>query len=230
MKILFISDTHCRHSELKLNPADMIIHCGDFSNSRFINKNYKESEDFLRWFDYLDYKHKVLCLGNHDIFFSKNEDSCKNVCKEMGIDLLIHDIINIGGIDIFCSPYTPSFGEGWAYNVKRGKIDKKWAQVPSHTDILVTHGPSNGTLDLTENSDGSLEQTGCKALSRELERINPKIHAFGHIHNFKTHIKNFGVFENNTGIKFINASSVNDKQSYYPELNNGVYIDYFQAD
>ena len=47
MKILQISDTHNRHNELtNLPEADVIIHCGDFTEQG----TEEEVLDFLNWF------------------------------------------------------------------------------------------------------------------------------------------------------------------------------------
>ena len=54
MKILQISDTHNRHNELtNLPEADVIIHCGDFTEQG----TEEEVLDFLNWFIELPYKH-----------------------------------------------------------------------------------------------------------------------------------------------------------------------------
>ena len=71
MKILTISDTHTKHKKIPkewLLPADVIIHGGDVSSQGFIH----EAESFLKWFDSLDYEHKIFIAGNHDFLFERN--------------------------------------------------------------------------------------------------------------------------------------------------------------
>ena len=36
--------------------------------------------------------------------------------------------------------------------------------IPKDTDILITHGPPAGILDLTKSGDGTLKSAGCKNL------------------------------------------------------------------
>ena len=64
MKIEAISDTHNQHKNLKLKGADVLISAGDFS---FVGTE-EEAKNFLHWLASLDYKHKILVPGNHDLF------------------------------------------------------------------------------------------------------------------------------------------------------------------
>lgn len=70
--------------------------------------------------------------------------------------------------------------------------------IPENTDILVTHGPPYGVLDLNMHK----QHTGCKDLLNQVLKIKPKLHVFGHIH------EGYGVFKNEN-ITFFNASSAN---------------------
>ena len=67
LKIVAISDTHSGHHQLQLPPGDILIHCGDFSNSR-MNLNVREYTDFLTWFTSQEHKTKILIAGNRDDF------------------------------------------------------------------------------------------------------------------------------------------------------------------
>ena len=84
----------------------------------------------------------------------------------------------------------------WAFNRKRGKeIEEHWKQIPFQTDILITHGPAFGILDTTFNN----QNVGCIDLLTHIERVNPKYHIFGHIH------ESFGTLQNHN-TTFINTS------------------------
>jgi Icc-related predicted phosphoesterase len=54
-----------------------------------------------------------------------------------------------------------------------------YAQIPSETDVLITHGPPYGILDRIPGRTGN---SGCRELLKAVERIKPRIHVFGHIH------------------------------------------------
>ena len=66
---------------------------------------------------------------------------------------------------------------------------------------MITHGPPHGIMDISVYDK---IHCGCEDLRDEVfNRIKPKIHVFGHIHAW------YGI-EEQEGIKFINASSVNE--------------------
>ena len=86
--------------------------------------------------------------------------------------------IKIEGINIWGSPVTPWLYDG-AFNRTRGSnIDKHWKLIPSETDILITHGPAYGILDKNRVN----YPAGCKSLKNVLQKIRPKVHICGHIH------------------------------------------------
>jgi Icc-related predicted phosphoesterase len=106
----------------------------------------------------------------------------------------------------------------------RDKLDKYWEAVPESTDILVTHGPPKGILDLSRDRQGILEYCGDRALLRHsVLRIKPFYHIFGHVHNYEDCInQGTRIWE---GITFINASVVTD--SKFGELSSsGIIIEY----
>ncbi|KAG8932958.1 hypothetical protein FRC02_000309 [Tulasnella sp. 418] len=79
---------------------------------------------------------------------------------------------------IYGSPGTPWFG-GWAFNYGRGGEDAEvLSGMPDDCDIVVTHGPPCGILDLTIS--GVL--AGCQVLRDRLSQIRPALSVFGHIH------------------------------------------------
>ena len=50
--------------------------------------------------------------------------------------------------------------------------------VPDEVDVIVTHGPPMGLLDKTKGG----ENVGCEHLRRAVEKVKPRMHVFGHIH------------------------------------------------
>lgn len=206
MNILNLADTHNLHHELNLDLSniDMIIHAGDFTRSKSPAFNSPEAENFLQWFSSLPVKYKVLVPGNHDTSLAAKYFSKDTLKTEFGIDVLIHESIVIEGIKIFGSPYTPTFGTGWAYNVARHKLQPYWDCIDLDTDILVTHGPPYNTLDAAENGK-DFTKVGDKTLMNRVHELNILYHIFGHIHEdagktLKLH---------NLDTIFINASVVN---------------------
>lgn len=93
---------------------------------------------------------------------------------------LENNFVYLDDIKIWGSPITPSFGYGWAFNKDRGyDINEVWNQIPTDTEIVITHGPIYGYCDRTSNTN---ENVGCADLYHRLNEINPHLHFSGHIH------------------------------------------------
>jgi len=205
MKIWFISDTHTLHNDLQIPIADVVIHCGDEANNRKDWKNKLESRAFFNWFCDLDIETKIFVPGNHSTAIAAGLVLPSDYPD---VHFLIHQSMELRGLKIFGSPYTPLFF-AWAYNVARPDLEKYWVEIPSDTDILITHGPPKGILDLTPDWRTKVPiPIGSASLTRHvMERIQPRIHAFGHLHD-QTGIKNFGSITKGK-TQFINCACCN---------------------
>ena len=78
---------------------------------------------------------------------------------------------------IYVSQYTPEYGwwafqypESWNYDIKPG------------TDVVVTHGPPKGILDSVMMGGPYIKHAGCNYLLEAVQRVKPKVHCYGHIH------------------------------------------------
>ena len=150
--------------------------------------------DFLDWFGKLPYMHKIFIAGNHDFFFEKQQASVIRSLLRSGVTYLKDEAINIDGIKVWGSPYTP-WHQRWAFSKRRGEpLAKHWRNIPADTDVLLTHGPAYGILDSLVNE----RHAGDKDLLSRILEIKPKVHLCGHIHEAygsTTH----------QGVRFINA-------------------------
>lgn len=72
----------------------------------------------------------------------------------------------------------------WAFNLPRGESClQKWNLIPDDTDVLITHSPPLGYGDLCHTGI----RAGCvELLSTIQQRVKPKYHIFGHIHEGET--------------------------------------------
>ena len=220
MKILLISDTHGKHKDLEKwfpkTKVDTIICSGDiskFGDMATINS-------FLAWFGGLhQFKNKIFIAGNHDRFFEENYYMSRAVTPP-NVTYLENSSVEINGIKIYGSPVTPWFHD-WAFNAKRGEeIKKYWDKIPLDIDILVTHGPPNGILDIsffspTGTNTDEPNHAGCEELILAVNKIKPKIHVFGHIH------PGYGLIKENDTL-FINASNAN---KYYEMANKPILVE-----
>lgn len=183
-KIWHFSDTHTYHDLLEIPKNITIVICsGDISNAKHKETSYKEIMNFIEWFKKLPIKYKVFVAGNHDSAIETNTLDIIKEFEKAGIYYIQDSFIEIEGIKIYGTPYTPTFGE-WFFMKARHKMNDLWNKVPDDTDILVTHGPPKGLLDLSYNKEGVLEFCGCKSLRNHcISRLNLKLCLFGHIHN-----------------------------------------------
>lgn len=208
MKISVFSDTHSFHWMLpidELEASDVVIFAGDCSNNINKYKNAEEVINFANWFDSLKVPHKIWISGNHETSIYANYVRPKEICPSAVY--LDNDEVIIEGIKIFGSPYTPTFGN-WAFMKDRSKINRVWDLMPTDTDILVTHGPPKGILDLSMDRHGTLNLCGDSALLKQVLKVRPKYHVFGHIHNCPE-LRNEGTLIRDN-ITFMNVSCVTD--------------------
>jgi hypothetical protein len=220
MKIWFISDTHCQHEKLEVPDVDMVIHCGDEATSRDPAWNAVEAEKFFEWYRGLPIRDKVFVPGNHSVAFSRGMTS-ENTYKEGGIRVLRDHGMLCGELSVYGSPWTPSWGGCWAYMRSRPKMHDVWQTLPEYADIIVTHGPPKGILDITHDHDtGHLIQVGCRSLRKRIEQIKPKIHAFGHIHD-EDGVNNYGVYHRHDTL-FVNCSVCDRKGKF---KNPGIVLE-----
>lgn len=188
MRFVFISDTHNAHQSLNVPAGDVLCHCGDMT----ISGSIAELEKFSAWFNSLPHKRKYVIAGNHDICCEKMKQASREILSPavyLEDSWAIHD-----GVKIYGSPWTPKWGR-WSFMREPEDMLRVWQAVPESVDVLLTHGPPRGILDLATRN----ENAGCAALAQEIERIAPKVHAFGHIH------EGYGSLAKN-GTTFINCS------------------------
>ncbi|XP_055841434.1 UPF0046 protein C25E10.12 [Episyrphus balteatus] len=107
------------------------------------------------------------------------------------------ELTTIYGLNIYGSPWQPEFCK-WAFNIPRGReCLERWNNIPEGIDILITHTPPVGHGDLCCSG----VRAGCvELLSSVQQRIKPKYHVFGHVH------EGYGITSDGR-IIFVNAST-----------------------
>lgn len=202
MKICAISDTHSKHRliDISLIPADtdLLIHAGDITWTG----EYNILADFNAWLEKLSWiEHKVVIAGNHDRSLEKQPGLAQGILTNA--IYLCDSMVDIEGLRIYGSAWTPQFGRNWAFMAERGKdIARFWrclAEGQVKPDILLTHGPPHGILDTVYSG----EQAGCEELAKAVAIVKPKLHVFGHIH------EGYGRIEKD-GTLFVNAATVDE--------------------
>jgi Icc-related predicted phosphoesterase len=179
----------------------VLLHAGDLS----YKSTRPEIEDFLDWFGKQPHPHKVFIAGNHDFFFEREKPATIRQMLPENVHYLKDEACLINGIKIWGSPYTPWFYR-WAFNKRRGiSMARHWENIPPDTDVLLTHGPVFGILDMLLNE----QHAGDKDLLKKVLEVKPAAHVCGHIH------ESYGTTRRE-GIRFVNACILNE--SY--ELSN----------
>ena len=197
MKLTFISDTHSLHHQLTLGSGDVLIHCGDFTGRGTLD----DTLDFADYIAKQDFTHKIVIAGNHETCFEdERRQAAEAILRDVGIIYLNDSSVDISGVSFWGSPIQPAFCD-WAFNRRRGAdIRRHWNMIPDNVDVLLTHGPAFGILDWCTHG----QRVGCEELLETIQRIKPKVHAFGHIH------ESYGMREIDSTV-FINACILDER-------------------
>ena len=149
-----------------------------------------EAIDFLNWFCDLPHKYKIFICGNHDAcLYGANIDGL-----DSNVIYLCNTGIEIDGVKFYG---VPMFMEDCVTD----RQETFYNNIPSYTDVLVTHSPAYGILDFDDNIN-----YGSEELLAKLPSLNLKAHLFGHIH------AQHGILEKN-GTVFSNGAIMNEDYS-----------------
>ena len=220
MIVDMISDLHGHYP--KLEGGDLLIVAGDLTAR---DESYQYLE-FNNWLNCQEYKKKIVIGGNHDnclqsgipVFTNTLETRMMIPVYGLDITYLCDSGTEFEGLKIWGSPWSLWFHginpNCKAFTASENKLKKKFDLIPDDVDILITHSPPHGILDLCESG-----HVGSKSLRRIMGRVKPKLWVCGHIH------EGYGEFKDTTisGIDYhiINASIMND---HYEPVNKPVRV------
>jgi Icc-related predicted phosphoesterase len=170
-------------NQARIPGGDVLILAGDVLANRSGNPDIdaafqlNEMRELDELCSALEFKHVLLIAGNHDWVFERYKDAHR-VLKN--IIYLEDSGTVIDGVNFWGSPHQPWFFD-WAFNLPRNgaELAHYWSLIPDDTDVLITHGPPYGILDLPF---GKGEPAGCELLLKRVQEVNPLVHVFGHIH------------------------------------------------
>ncbi|MGH9368132.1 MAG: metallophosphatase domain-containing protein [Thermoanaerobaculia bacterium] len=174
VRVVCLSDTHNCQGRFEVPEGDLLVHAGDLTGRGTVPEVAAAS----RWLASLPHPHKIVVAGNHDFLFEREAPLARSLVT--GAVYLEDSGVGAAGLSIWGSPWQPWFYD-WAFNLPRGPaLREKWARIPEGLDILVTHGPPAGILDVTAAG----EAAGCEELADRLASMRrpPRLHVFGHIH------------------------------------------------
>ncbi|KAJ7255352.1 Metallo-dependent phosphatase-like protein [Mycena rebaudengoi] len=198
-RFVIISDNHAH--TFPVPDGDVLLHCGDLT-SRGTHRDLRLT---MEWLYALPHPVKIIIAGNRDFALDRpwydldwqhtghREKQPPGPNQELltGPRAISANIVYLqnqmyrfkireGGKkwSVCGSPQTPNFGARVrAFGYDAPNAEAFVAQFPQ-TDILLTHGPPHGVLDLTKHA----ARAGCLALSQRVNELRPRLHAFGHIH------------------------------------------------
>ncbi|MDX1418320.1 MAG: metallophosphatase domain-containing protein [Rubricoccaceae bacterium] len=197
-RLVCLADTHGRHGSLRgplaVPDGDVLVFAGDACT----RGTAEEWAQFCGWLALLPHAHKVVVAGNHDWpvqpsrpawgvqarYGPASVAAARERVLAAGAVLVEDAEVVVAGLRVWGSPWVPSFN-GWAFNLPRGgaALASVWGAMPPGLDVLVTHTPSFGRLDRTE--DG--RRVGCERLAERLAALDasstgPRVHVHGDIH------------------------------------------------
>lgn len=199
-RFVCVSDTHSASptdGAFKLPAGDVLIHAGDLTNQG----SYSELKKTVQWIEDADFQCKIVIAGNHDItldegfnsehghqFHSQNlQDPAEYnalLTNAPSITYLNHSSASIKlregprtTFKVFGSPHIPVRGL-WAFGYEQDEAAALWQEIPTDTDILVTHTPPKGHCDKSPKWGDA----GCEDLRKVLWRVRPGLAVCGHVH------------------------------------------------
>jgi Icc-related predicted phosphoesterase len=181
--IVAISDQHGVLPEVP--PCDLLLIAGDICPVTNHGLDFQERWvrfDFRDWLRRVPARKIVFIAGNHDFVFEQRPaflpaDFPATYLRDSGIEW--------EGLHIWGTPWQPWFYD-WAFNLYEPELARKWDLIPANTDILLVHGPPQDHGDGVPDRDG-VRHTGSPSLLSRIRQIQPKLVAFGHIHEGRGH-------------------------------------------
>lgn len=175
MKVVVTADFHGHlPPDGAVRECDLLILAGDV-----LPHQSSGMGEFADWLRRQPAKAIVGIAGNHD-FIAEDEP---NVVRALPWTYLQDETIDleIDGetVRVWGSPRSNRFND-WAFMADDDELAEVWKGIPDDVEILVTHGPAYGLLDVVNRSKQSV---GSTSLRRRLEELTElKLFAFGHIH------------------------------------------------
>jgi Icc-related predicted phosphoesterase len=201
-----VADLHGHYP--KLEGGDLLIVAGDLTAKDTVHDHC----GFCAWVERQNYKKIMVIAGNHDNLLQQDECLCIGDYDGIRTEYLQDSGWEFEGLKIWGSPWTLTFPginphcDGFTGTEE--ELEAKFSLISEDVDILITHGPPKGMLDLTYD----LEKAGSESLRRWcLEHSSTlKLHVFGHIHE-SYGVHDFREVQSTKTTVHVNCSHVNER-------------------
>jgi predicted phosphodiesterase len=212
VRFLIMSDTHGMELPSNLPACDVLLHCGDLTESGSPNS----ISEALQALSKVKAELRLAMAGNHEISLDKayylaegeEESDVDKACASIspvagseasksGVTFLsegTHQFSLASGATfrIYASPYTPAYGaSAFQYPTNEDRYNfadmtPAWATNNATESSII---PDDLDIVMTHGPPKYIldltsngQSGGCEHLRRAIERVRPKLHCFGHIH------------------------------------------------
>lgn len=194
LRIVAISDTHLTRPTIP--DGDVLIHAGDLC----ARGTHDEFQSGVAWLGRQPHALKIFVPGNHDRWVFDYRMEAEHSCRERGVTIMVDKTMEYRGFSFRGNPWTPQFGWTKAYMYKPEHAAEYWHDL-QYSDVLISHGPPAGILDRCPLP------VGCPEMLKAVERTQPRVHIFGHIHPCGGGVRTVE-WESGHATTFINACTV----------------------
>lgn len=200
IRIVCISDTH-NQIPSDVPDGDILIHAGDMT----IDGSVAEIQAQIDWLSSLPHKEIIVIAGNHDTYLDPRTRPSLSAAQRDGsldwgrVHYLQHKLLTLSiapqdavaedsrtpllrpqtrRLRVYGAPQIPACGPMSVHAFQYPRGSDAWSEtVPEDVDVLITHTPPKHHLELAMP-----QGLGCEHLLREVERVKPVLHVFGHVH------------------------------------------------
>jgi Icc-related predicted phosphoesterase len=174
MRVLAVSDLHGYLPHIP--DCELLLLGGDYCPTRNTDMEYRFiNGPFREWLKELvpRIRYVVGIAGNHDFILEQDE----TLAKSLPWLYLQNQAVELETVKIYGTPNTPYFGN-WAFMRTEDELADIFQNIPEGLDILLTHGPGKGYLDLTREG----VHAGSTSLIKRIKEVKPDSVVCGHIH------------------------------------------------
>jgi Icc-related predicted phosphoesterase len=179
MKIVAASDLH--GTLPAISPCDLLLLGGDITplwDHNIAHQAEWLDTTFRRWLRSVPARKIIGVAGNHDFIF---QQAPERVPADLPWVYLQDSRHEWEGLRFWGTPWQPWFHD-WAFNLYEPDLVPIWEKIPADTDVLVLHAPPRGYGDGVPQRNGSVRLTGSPSLLARIEKIQPRLVVYGHIH------------------------------------------------
>jgi predicted phosphohydrolase len=174
MRIVCTSDLHGHLPDIE--PCDLLLIAGDICPARDHTRLFQRwwlADTFAPWLEQVPAAERIMCWGNHDWI----AEQAPHLVPTLPAVVLTDQLHEWNGLRIYGLPWQRRFMD-WAFNLDEPELSHKYEIIPE-CDIIISHGPPHGYGDY---SPFEKQHCGSRAFVEAIDRVQPKLVVFGHIH------------------------------------------------